>query len=321
MLGGNPLMALGDPARAIPAFEELELLVSIDARLNETGRYAHYVIATTQPFERHDVTVPGDGAYPEPFAQYAPPAIPKPQGLIDDWEFYHDVAARMGMPLQFKLWNYGMEFDSIERSLPLDGTRKPSGEELVAFLCGEGDVTFEELAASPGGVRPQRPPQYVQPAPDNGARLELCPPDVAAELDKVLHEQPDAAFQYRLTCRRTLEALNCAYRESRGARRKYPVNWAHLNPDDMAEGGIAEGATIEIQSESGSIRAVAKGESRLRRGVVSMSHLFGALEPSDDPRADGGSYTGRLTSLERHLEPINFMPRFSAIPVNVRPLP
>jgi len=321
VLGGNPLMALGDPARAIPAFENLELLVCLDARLNETAQLAHYVLATTQPFERHDVTVPGDGAFPVPFAQFAPPALPKPKGLIDDWEFYHDVAARMGVPLQFKLWNYGMEFDSIERSFPVDGARKPKGEELVAFLCGEADVTFAELVANPGGVRPQRPPQYVQPAPDNGARLELCPPDIAAELDKVLHENPELHFKYRLTCRRTLEALNCAYRESRGARRKYPVNWAHLNPGDMAADGIAEGATIEIQSESGSIRAIAKGESRLRPGVVSMSHLFGTLEPSDDPRADGGSYTGRLTSLERHLEPINFMPRFSAVPVNVQPLP
>lgn len=317
-LGGNPLMALGDPDRAIPAFEDLELLVCVDPRLNETGRYAHYVIATTQPFERHDITVPGDSAYPEPFAQYAAPALPRPEGVIDDWEFYHGVAARMGMPLHFKLWNYGMDFDNIERSLRLDATHKPSSEELVAFLCGEGDVTFEELVASPGGVRPIRPPKYVQPVPDNGARLELCPPDIVAELRKVLDEQPDSRFRFRLSSRRIMESLNGAYRESRGARRKYPVNWAHLNPEDMAAQGIADGTTIEIDSEAGSIRAIAKGEDRVRRGVVSMTHFFGALNPSDDPRADGGSYTGQLTSLERHLEPINFMPRFSAVPVNLR---
>jgi predicted molibdopterin-dependent oxidoreductase YjgC len=34
-----------------------------------------------------------------------------------------------------------------------------------------------------------------------------------------------------------------------------------------------------------------------------------------------GSHTGRLTSLEHCLEPINFMPRFSGIPVNVRAAP
>ncbi len=48
-----------------------------------------------------------------------------------------------------------------------------------------------------------------------------------------------------------------------------------------------------------------------------MTHMFGRLEPSDDPVAEGGSFTGRLTSLADQLEPINFMPRFSGIPVNV----
>ena len=63
---------------------------------------------------------------------------------------------------------------------------------------------------------------------------------------------------------------------------------------------------------------VARAESRLRRGVVSMAHLYGSLDPSIDPSRQRGSHTGRLTSLERYLEPINFMPRFSGIPINVR---
>ena len=50
VFGGDPLMGLGDPDRAIPAFEDLDLLVSLDARINETGKYSHYVIATSQPF-------------------------------------------------------------------------------------------------------------------------------------------------------------------------------------------------------------------------------------------------------------------------------
>jgi anaerobic selenocysteine-containing dehydrogenase len=37
VFGGDPLMALGDPAVAKPAFEKLELLVSLDCRQNETG--------------------------------------------------------------------------------------------------------------------------------------------------------------------------------------------------------------------------------------------------------------------------------------------
>lgn len=51
-----------------------------------------------------------------------------------------------------------------------------------------------------------------------------------------------------------------------------------------------------------------------------MTHMFGPLVSGPDPLADGGANVGQLTSLTEHLEAINFMPRFSAVPVNVKPL-
>jgi anaerobic selenocysteine-containing dehydrogenase len=318
VFGGNPVMALGEPDYAIPAFKDLELLVSLDARMNETAALSHYVIATSQHFERHDLTVSGDSLYPVPFAQYAPPVIPKPPGTLHDWEFFWGVAARMKLSLTLKYWNYGLSYEAIPGGLTLDIDRAPDAEDLIRYLCSHGDVTFEELKANPGGVRPDRPARYVQAAPeDNGARLQLCPPDVAEELRLLEQEIPDTRFKYRLTCRRILEAMNSAYRDSARTRKKYPVNWAYMNPDDLAAEGIEENALIEIRSESGYILGVAKADARLRRGVLSMTHLYGSLESSQDPMRQRGSHTGRLTSLRQHLEPINFMPRFSGVPVNV----
>jgi anaerobic selenocysteine-containing dehydrogenase len=318
VFGGNPVMALGDPDRAVPAFKELELLVSLDARMNETAQLSHYAIATSQHFERHDISIPGDSLYPEAFAQYAPPIVPKPAGTIHDWEFFWGIASRMKVPLALKYWTYGLTYEAIPGGLQLDLERAPDPEDMIRYLCSQGDVSFEELRANPSGVRPKRPPQYVQAAADNGARLEVCPTDIAAELQAVLQEEPDVRFKYGLTCRRILEAMNSAYRDAARTNRKYPVNWAYMNPDDMRDDGIDEGATIEIESEAGLILGIARTDARLRRGVLSMTHLYGSLDASADPLRQRGSHTGRLTSLERYLEPINFMPRFSGIPVNVR---
>ena len=47
--------------------------------------------------------------------------------------------------------------------------------------------------------------------------------------------------------------------------------------------------------------------------------MFGPLVSTDDPEADEGANVGQLCSLTRVLEPVNFMPRFSAIPVTVQP--
>ena len=316
--GGDPLMAMGDPAFASAAFGKLDLLVSLDCRMNATGAAADYVIASSQPFERHEISIPGDSLFPLPFVQYTEPVVEKPAGLIHDWEFFWGIAARMGVPLTFKYWNYGLNFADIPLGLPLSASAKPDPEDLCRFLCSESAVPFDEIKASPGGVRPKSEPRQVLPARDGTGRLALCPPDVAGELAALAVQVPEAGFAFLLTSRRILHALNGAFRHSRETRRRYPVNYAYMNPDDMREAGIGDGDRIELASAYGTVQTLARSEDRLRRGVISMSHMFGPLIGSGDPVADGGANVGQLTSLSEHLQPINFMPRFSAIPVNVQ---
>lgn len=318
VFGGDPLMALGDPAVAKPAFEHLDLLVSLDCRLNETAKLADFVIATSQPFERHEISIPGDALYPEPFAQYTRPVVAKPEGTLHDWEFFWAVAARMGVPLTFKFWAYGLNFADIAEGVALSPIDKPNPEDLCRFLAANSAVPFDDLLAHPEGVRPAMAPCFVQPAPASTGRLELMPDDVAAELAGVLNEEVEQGYAYRLISRRVLHALNGAFRHSREARRRFPVNWAWMNPQDMVREGLAEGDLVEIASETGAIRTRVKGEERLRPGVVSMTHMFGPLVSTGDSDADGGANVGQLCSLTRHREAVNFMPRFSAVPINVK---
>lgn len=318
VFGGDPLMALGDPAVARPAFEHLDLLVSLDCRMNETGRLSDYVLATSQPFERHEISIPGDALYPLPFAQYTRPVVSKPDGVLDDWEVFWAIARRMGLPLVFKFWAYGLNFADIAEGLDLGGGAKPDPEDLCRFLASGSAVPFEEMLAHPEGVRPELAETFVQRAPSEAGRMELMPADVAAELSAVLDEdETREGFPLRLISRRVLHALNGAFRESRGARKRYPVNWAWMNPQDMADLGIDEEALVEVASPHGRLLTRAKAEERLRRGVVSMTHMFGQLVGGDDPDAEGGGNVGQLCSLSEGLEAINFMPRFSGVAVRV----
>jgi anaerobic selenocysteine-containing dehydrogenase len=318
VFGGDPLMAVGDPALAEPAFEHLDLLVSLDSRLNATGRKADYVVAASQPFERHDLSVPGDGLYPTPFVQFTAPLVAKPPEIVDDWAFFWQVAARMGVELTFKFWNYGLRWQDIAEGLPLGTQEQPDPEALCRFLAAGSAVPFDVIKANPGGVVPDLSPAAIQPAPDGWAgRLELCPPDVAAEMAALLDDEPEADWPFRLTCRRILHAVNGAFRQSREARRRYPVNPAYLNPRDMADLGLTDGDLVEIASPHGRISTLVKPEDRLRRGIVSVTHMFGPLVSSGDVLADEGANVGQLVSLSEAIEPINFMPRLSGIPVRV----
>ena len=111
--------------------------------------------------------------------------------------------------------------------------------------------------------------------------------------------------------------MNSAYRDSPRTRRRYPVNWAYMHPDEIASLGLEPEEEICIQSEHGQINGIVKADPGLRRDVISMTHMFGELLVSDAPREQGGSNVGRLTSLRKYLEPINFMPRYSGVPVSV----
>ena len=51
---GNPLLSFPNSGRLRKAFEELELLVSLDIYRNETASLAHYTLPCTSPFERPD---------------------------------------------------------------------------------------------------------------------------------------------------------------------------------------------------------------------------------------------------------------------------
>lgn len=316
--GGDPLMGLGDPEQALPAFKELDLLVSLDARINETGRRSDYVIAVSLPFERHDISSPGDSLYPTAFAQYAEPVLNRPAGVIDDWEFFWGIASRMRIPLTLKYWSYGRNFDDIKEGLPLDMERAPRAEDMLRYLCKDSRVSFDSLRANPGGVKPECAEQLVLAADnDEGGRLELCPVDVAQELRSLLPQASPPAGLY-LISRRIMEAMNGAYRDSAITRRKYPVNWAYMNPQDMQQRGIEDGQQVKVASEFGQVLALARSEPGLRRGVVSMTHMFGKLANGDTAPAEArGSYTGQLTSLRSNLQPINFMPRFSGLAVEV----
>ena len=110
-------------------------------------------------------------------------------------------------------------------------------------------------------------------AGDDGARLDVFPPDVARELAAAAKaEPPDGRFRYRLTSRR------------------------FMHPEDMAAVGIRDGGAVEIRSAHGSVRARVAADLGMRRGVVALSHGWGALDEPANPmgRVHGPTDLARL---------------------------
>lgn len=321
VVGGNPAMALVDPGKSLAAFDALELLVTLDVRSTETTAISDYVISTSLPYEHDDITGMFDGYNPIAYANVVRGFMERPPGIVDDWEFFWEIARRLGLQLELKRPQYPAAYETVVGpTLALDMTAKPEVATILRFYASTfGRTDYDELVAAPHGVRRDDLVNRVLPASqDDGFRLELLPPDVARELAEAIAEPRSEAFKYRLTTRRLLYTVNSAYRHAGRTRKRFSTNPASMNPSDMAAEGLETDDWIRITSAHGSVVARVEADPTIRSGAISLSHLWGKLRQEEDPDGRTGAFSGHLSSLDiAELESINFMPIQSAVPINI----
>jgi len=309
---GNPVAALPDLEKTVNAFKSLDLLVAIDPYMTATSRLAHYILPTTTQYEHAEITNALAMPYSRPFAQYTPAIVAPPEGseLFEDWQPFWGISKRLRRQLV-----YG--------GVPLDMENAPTTDALMDIVSRHAQVPVEALKASPWGQTYEFPHRVQQGQPE--ARFELAPVDVKAEIDEVAHEPFDEivtiadsrVFTHRLTSRRMRNVMNSAYQELPTIRKRTPCNPAYLHPNDLKDFGFSEGDEVNIISEHGAIIAIVAADDSVRPGVVSMTHCWGGLAEEDSSKYTGGISTNLLVSSATHIEPINNMPRYSAIPVNL----
>ena len=332
-LGGNPVAAWPDQQKTVAAMKKLDLLVQIDIKMSATAKLAHYVIAPKHTLEMAGITLNQDYlalygvgfGYPEAYGQYTPAITHPPAGsdLLEEWEFFYELAKRMELPLAIR--QMGLVGPAKGEPVPIDMDHKPTSEDLFRILMRDARISFEELQRHPHGAVFPDPPVTVAPKqPDWTGRLELASPEMMEALGE-LAERPRAArdpagFPLRLISRRMMNAYNSSARDLPALRARGSHNPAFVHPDTLLALGLAPGDAVEIASEHAAIRGIVEADPTLRPGLVSMSHAFGDAPAPDGAEGDVrqvGSNTGALTSVERDYDRFSGLPRMSDIPVRL----
>ncbi len=331
-IGGNPLVAWPDQNLTLEALRKLDLLVTIDMKMSATAREADYVIAPKLGFETpgttHAVEAPEQMwpsvGYPRAYGQYTPALVDPPEGsdLIEEWQFFHGLAKRQGLPLTlYPIRAEAGPLREAKKPLELDMDAPPTTDELIELLYEGSRIPLAELKKHPGGG------VFDEPATTVGAkqvgwegRLELGDATMLADLAALREIAPvgdDAAFPLRLISRRMANVYNSAGRDLPHFERKRTYNPAFVHPDELEQLGLASGASVRIESEHGSIPAVVEAADDIRPGVVSMSHAFGDAPAHDARFREIGSTTNRLIDTRTNFERYSGIPRMSAIPVRI----
>src|SRR5690606_23635471 len=313
--GSNVVNIMPDQLKTVRALQALELLVSIEPYMNETAKLSHYILPCTLQYERaalsqymyEEVTVH------KPFVRYTPPIAKPPAAaqVIVDWIYLYKLAQRLDLQLQVD-------------GVPIDMRNMPSTDDIIAIIARRVPMPFAQLQQQEMGALFEDRKCCVQPGDPGAGKFTAMPADVAAELLEVAGEafEPGVTisngqrFQFRLSSRRNRDLHNSTGRNIPAVRKRNPFNPAFLHPDDLRALGIQAGDRVRIVSDNGDIPAIVEADATMRPGVVSMTHAWGGLPGATVYERDGAN-TNLLISTDRDLDPINAMPRMTAVPVNI----
>ncbi|HEB89514.1 MAG TPA: molybdopterin dinucleotide-binding protein [Deltaproteobacteria bacterium] len=331
-VGSNPVAAWPDQAKTVRAMERLDLLVCLDPKISATARFADYVIAPKLSLETPGLSISSEAleqtyvamGYSEPYAQYTPAIADPPPGadVIEEWEFFHGLAKRMGLRLTCRpIRPETGVLRERRHAFELDMDRRPSTDEVLEGLMNGSRIPLDELKRHPHGRIFDEETIRVAPAdPDATDRLDVGNADMLAEL-LGLHDEgsDDRDRPFRLISRRMPNVYNSSARDIAALSKGRNHNPAYLHPEDLAALGLAADDLVDITSDHASIPAIVAPAPELRRGIVSMAHGFGGDPRKPESVLEAGSNTGRLIDNASHFDPHTGIPRMSAIPVSVTP--
>ena len=340
VLGGNPMLAWPDQLKTFDAMKSLDLLVCFDPRMSKTGLLADYVIAPKIHYEIHGTTAlnefignfGGGWGFDEPYAQVSDPILPTPDGsdLCEEFEFFHTLAGEMGVDLSVKTMSIlNPEEAELERTTFEAGSEMPDPLTAWDAVLKGSPLSHREVRDDPEAFQGKvmaRQAEPVMARPEEWlGRLNISHPAMLEELQEAVMRmdapEKDDAFPYRVISRRLRDIHNSNWHENAAQRLRMPHHPAFMNPDDMADLGIAEGDVVELESARAAISCVAVEAPDVRAGCLSVPHAWGVNpDEKDDPLGAGGN-TGRLSYNDRDFDKRTGIPLMSAIPVRVRKIP
>lgn len=313
VLAGNPLLSIAGEPRLREAFASLELLVCVDLYRNLTGELAHYLLPSTDQFEREDLTYAGLGLQARPHVQYTPRVV-EPQGeRREEWWIF----ARLCQELGFKG--------------PLDEGDEPNVFGRLGRMLERGGVSLDELKQRPGGVllSPLTPGKFFSEQIGTADHRVDCRPSlfedaIAAASEQFRELESETPGTLRLITKRDRFMHNSWFHNiDKLKRHERARNYLFMHPDDLRRLGLRDGMRVRVRSRSGEIEMPLKEDGDLMPGVVAATHGWGhqgATGMSVAGERPGVNVNRLLPSGPGSFDPLSNMAHMTGIPVEVQPL-
>lgn len=299
---GNPVVTGPDGNELDRALADLDLLVCVDMVQRESHRHADWLIPGTHWLERDELVDPIFGTLMElPFVQFTPKALAPPATVREEWTFYEDLGAAMGLP------GFGTpdaaDFETRWREAVDTG----------------GRTTWAEVKANPHGILLGDREFGNARAMVNtaGHQIRLAPTRFLDEARRQLSAGADTAvdrrFPYYLGNRRRPGSMNSHLNDLPSIRRLLDSNCVEVHEDDAAALGLQSGDRARISSPTASIELGVVVSTNPRPGTVVIEHGWGSrvFDPVSGETPDVLGVNRNVLTPAKHEDPLSFMSGFN----------
>jgi formate dehydrogenase len=327
MIGSNTIVSGPSGHRLVEAFEELDTFFAIDLYVNETNKYADYILPCTTMYEREDIPLVFFDRFVRPSLQVTE-AVTEPAGEArPEWEILEDLARRMGLggaygnaPQRF-LAKLGLRIKPRQMADLLLRTGKAgdwfglrrSGWSWKKLLerAPHGVVLHEELPLGPLAKR----------LGHSDGKIHLAEPRVMAEIARLEAAQDDPSYPLRLIGLREVRSHNSWMHNSEKLMPDSRRLMLRVNPADAARLGLGEGDEATVVSTAGEIVVPVTLTDELIEGTVALPHGWGHAGGWQRANAAGGATSNFLASSRAEdVEALSGSTVLNGIPVRLEPV-
>jgi formate dehydrogenase len=264
-----------------------------------------------------------------PFVQYGHRAVSKPEGVLEEWEFFTELALAMGRDMFGKRGTnraIGMSRWFARALRRPNLALNPEWFQRAMVAMGRG-VSWKGIVSRPHGWR------YAEPrfgdmanalrTPDK--HVQVAPPRIVASCRQAIASRPVTTpdFPLVLINKRSRTSMNSWLNETPGLWSHGRTNVAELHPQDAETCGVTSGDMIRVSSVTGSVELCAEVSDAMRPGIVCIPHGWGST--IYDPTVEGPPVTyGTNRNLlvdNNDLDSLSQIPKLNSTAVAVQRVP
>lgn len=343
-VAGNPARSAPNSSRLSAAFEQLDLMVSLDLYRNETTRHAHVLLPALSPLTKPHYDLFFGHFAIRNTATYSPPVLPAQPGDTADWQILLrliGILARQGAAADLKAID-DMVADSLNRAVSGDGqsganstaTVEPvelgGPERLLDLLLRAGPyreggqpLTLARLREHPDGIdfgplSPQLPGILNTPS----GQIELAPPQLVDDVAQLRASLLRPRKHSMVLVGRRHPRSNNSWMHNLPTLAKGPDRCTlQIHPTDVAR--LQLGTHARVRSRAGVVDAPVEVTDAVGPGVVSLPHGWGHDEPGTAAAiaAQRPGVNSNVLADGIELDPLSGTAVLNGIPVQITPTP